>query len=457
MPRLALALMLAASLLGSLGLFTSIPQASAQAVEIGQSPDFLPRKAFFPETGHHLSGELLDNWLQHGDFTIYGFPLTDPVYEGGRIVQYFERARLELWPENADEHPDWVVQGTLLGVWKAQQVRGRAPFRPVALPDYQPNDEFYFFDETGHTLANGFKKYWDEHGGVAVFGYPISEEYEEGDFIVQYFERARLEWHPENAGSDFEVLLGHLGREYADARNVDLDPFERAGDAVEFDPGLFDPTWRQALANGSSGRWAFVEADVLNVRASPGTDGAVLDVVYYRRPLQLTKLVQGEEVKGVSGWYELESGGYVPAVYVDPLVVPAPPATYAGTWVDVNLSEFYAVAYSWDTPVYVGIITAGRGDRTPKGVFNIQARVENETMDSETVGFPPGHPEYYYLENVKFTQYFLEGGYALHGNYWTSEANFGSFASNGCVGLMEQDAYYFWNHLDFDSVISIHF
>ncbi len=72
-------------------------------------------------------------------------------------------------------------------------------------------------------------------------------------------------------------------------------------------------------------------------------------------------------------------------------------------------------------------------------------------------GFPPGHPEYYYLENVKYTQYFLDGGFAIHGNYWTPEANFGSFSSNGCVGLMEPDAYFFWNHLDYGSVVSIHF
>jgi hypothetical protein len=455
--RLALAFLVTASLIGSLGFVTAIPRASAQAAEIGQTAEFLPRKAYFPETGHHLSGEMLDTWLEDGDFTIYGFPLTDPVVEDNRIVQYFERARLELWPENAEEHPDWVVQGTLLGTWKAQQARSRSPFRPVTLPDYQPNDEYYFFEETSHTLANGFKKYWDENGGVAVFGYPISEEFEENGFIVQYFERARFEWHSENAGTAFEVLLGHLGREYAEAHGVDMEPFGRAGDAVEFDFGLFDRSWGSALTNGGSGRWAFVEADVLNVRSSPGTESEILDVVYNRRPLQLTKLVRGEEIKGVSGWYEVETGGYVPAVYVDPLIVPAPPITYAGTWVDVNLSEFYAVAYSWDTPVYVAIVTAGRGDRTPKGVFEVQSRVENETMDSATVGFPPGHPEHYYLENVKFTQYFLAGGYALHGNYWTAEANFGSFSSNGCVGLMEQDAWFFWNHLDFGSVVSIHF
>ena len=30
---------------------------------------------------------------------------------------------------------------------------------------------------------------------------------------MQYFERARFEHHPEHAGTPYEVLLGHLGRQ----------------------------------------------------------------------------------------------------------------------------------------------------------------------------------------------------------------------------------------------------
>ncbi|MEO8288940.1 MAG: hypothetical protein ABI670_21200, partial [Chloroflexota bacterium] len=30
-------------------------------------------------------------------------------------------------------------------------------------------------------------------------------------YLVQYFERNRLEYHPENKGTPFEVLLGLLG------------------------------------------------------------------------------------------------------------------------------------------------------------------------------------------------------------------------------------------------------
>jgi len=35
---------------------------------------------------------------------------------------------------------------------------------------------------------------------------------------VQYFERARFEWHPDKRGTPYEFLLGHLGREILIAR-----------------------------------------------------------------------------------------------------------------------------------------------------------------------------------------------------------------------------------------------
>lgn len=51
-----------------------------------------------------------------------------------------------------------------------------------------------------------------------MFGYPISEELDEGNgdgsgraYTVQYFQRARFEYHPELAGTPYEVQLGLLG------------------------------------------------------------------------------------------------------------------------------------------------------------------------------------------------------------------------------------------------------
>ena len=77
-----------------------------------------------------------------------------------------------------------------------------------------------WFAATGHTLRGTFLDYWDKHGGLAQFGYPITEEFTEPGptankpVVVQYFERNRFEHHPENAGTPYEVLLGLLGQEF---------------------------------------------------------------------------------------------------------------------------------------------------------------------------------------------------------------------------------------------------
>ncbi|HEX9989614.1 MAG TPA: hypothetical protein VGE45_14200 [Chloroflexia bacterium] len=77
-----------------------------------------------------------------------------------------------------------------------------------------------WFSPTGHTLRGSFLNYWNKYGGLAQFGYPLTEEFYEPvgadstQYLVQYFERNRFEYHPENKGTAYEVLLGVLGRDF---------------------------------------------------------------------------------------------------------------------------------------------------------------------------------------------------------------------------------------------------
>ena len=93
----------------------------------------------------------------------------------------------------------------------------RQALTPV--PSVANTDAKAFYGATGHTLGGAFKAYWESHGGLVQFGYPISEEYQEVSltdgktYTTQYFERARFEYHPENKGTQYEVLQGLLGRE----------------------------------------------------------------------------------------------------------------------------------------------------------------------------------------------------------------------------------------------------
>ena len=73
------------------------------------------------------------------------------------------------------------------------------------------------FAQTGHCMADQFQAYWQAHGGLVVSGYPLSEPFaerlEDGKvYRVQYFERVRMEYHPEQPDPQFQVLLGQFGR-----------------------------------------------------------------------------------------------------------------------------------------------------------------------------------------------------------------------------------------------------
>ncbi|MEN9934402.1 MAG: hypothetical protein RLZZ387_981 [Chloroflexota bacterium] len=82
-------------------------------------------------------------------------------------------------------------------------------------PAQRPTGDATYFPETSHSLGGAFRAYWRAHGGLPVFGYPISEEFlERGadgrEYVVQYFERHRLELHPESP-PPYNVQLTRLG------------------------------------------------------------------------------------------------------------------------------------------------------------------------------------------------------------------------------------------------------
>ena len=417
---------------------------------------------YFEPTGHNLAGGFLDYWWQHGQVTIFGFPITEEVIENGRTVQYFERARFEYFPEHAGTR--YEVQ---LGHLGRQLAEGRTepPFQPLGLVSDTPTRAY--FDATGHTVGNAFKLFWEDNDGLLNFGYPISEEFAENGRTVQYFERARFEYHPQHAGSPYEVQLGHLGRQLAQRGDLPQTAATPADEAIVWTPGLAvelavreqqRQVWLAAQPEPVDPFQGVITSSAAYIRRAPTTAAAVQQVTYARHIVRITGVATGEPVDGDDRWYYVPSrGGYISATLVQPFWPPAPPRTWAGRWIDVNLSHFYITAYEGSTPVYTAIITAGRENRTPKGIFYVQRRVRSETMDSRTVGFPPGHPEYYYLPNVEYTQYFTGQGHALHGNYWVHPSRFGVFSSNGCVGMMNVDAAYFWQFATFGTPVHIHF
>lgn len=177
-----------------------------------------PLSMYFPETGHSLSGAFQDYWITNGGLMRFGFPRTEPFVEYDPMVgqsytvQYFERARFELHPE-FEGTENYVLLGHI-GRW-ALEKRNIDPWATAVDPI--PGREF--FPETGHTLASPFLEYWQEHGGLRDLGFPITEplvehsEEDGGVYLVQYFERARMELHKHPETGEDMVLLGLLGNE----------------------------------------------------------------------------------------------------------------------------------------------------------------------------------------------------------------------------------------------------
>ena len=157
-----------------------------------------------PVVGPRFSGF----YAQRDGLRLYGNPLGPPTVVDGREVQWFERARLEHWPEHAGTA--YEVQLGRLGV---EYTSGRDFPQQVY---FASRPDLRFFPETGHAVGGVFLSFYDRHGGLDVFGYPISEEFDEvladgRAYRVQYFERARLEYHAEHAGTENEVQVGLLG------------------------------------------------------------------------------------------------------------------------------------------------------------------------------------------------------------------------------------------------------
>jgi predicted secreted protein/heat shock protein HslJ len=189
----------------------------------------------FAETSYCISGRFLSYWRQNGGLAVFGLPITDQVTENTRPVQYFERQRFELHSENAAPYD------VLLGRLGDELLRARSIDWSTLPTETGGQAGCRYFPETQHNVCDradgaGFLSYWGANGlefdrrpgksyaeSLALFGLPVTEPMtmtlEGQPFLVQWFERARFEYHPDNTAA-YRVLLGRLG---AEVQNPPLD------------------------------------------------------------------------------------------------------------------------------------------------------------------------------------------------------------------------------------------
>jgi heat shock protein HslJ len=226
----------------------------------------------FEATGFCISGPIRTYWERNGGLIVFGYPITEQrveTVEGRTIqVQWFERDRLEI-------QADGTITAGRLGA-RYLELTGR-PWQSFAkdTPTPATTPECRYFAETGFNVCSGIRTYWEQNGGLERFGYPISpvlgEEIEGRVLSVQYFERRRIEIHPEN-NPPYNVLLGLLGREVLRLEGAQQPPAATplAGTSWEW-VRLSDPVQQYEIQNPAAYTLTFENNTNLSIRADCNT------------------------------------------------------------------------------------------------------------------------------------------------------------------------------------------
>ena len=181
----------------------------------------------FAETGICISGQLRAFWERNGAETVFGFPVAagNAVTENGKqIIRYpFQRFWIDY---DAAQAEPYTYQLGIMGEGRLLQLGRVWQNEPQAAP--KPGCRY--FAETGRNVCAGFWSYWQSRGlafdqnpqvsyqeSLALFGYPLTEEeaytIDGKTYRVQWFQRARMEYHPENEGTPYTIQLGLLNNE----------------------------------------------------------------------------------------------------------------------------------------------------------------------------------------------------------------------------------------------------
>lgn len=340
-------------LIAVIGLFLTLlaPAFTAAQSASDWSP---PSTVYIPETGQTIDGVFLDYWRANDGFTAYGNPITPELEENGHVVQYYQYARFEYWPDDPNGE---VVQLGKIG----QELRPHVVLRNnSALAGAVPGsggssaevakmtrawlpldsktakkantDTWRYVPETQHSVQFGFKSLWESSGEADYLGNPLTEEYILSGITYQVFERGALAWEKSK-----DPWFVPLGEQLAKRYNLDTSA-QPQGDVPTYDEELF-------------------------VEPEP-------------------------EIPGFK-----PNGGEL--------------------WIEVNLSEQYMNVWQGDTVINGTYVSTGRpGFDTPTGTFYINTMLESDDMEGVLGG------EYYNVPAVPYVMYFTDVGHAIHGTYW---------------------------------------
>ena len=135
----------------------------------------------------------------------------------------------------------FVIVAMSSGLYSLNDAFTNMPILARRVYDYfnsKPSSPARYFPETRQTVGHDFLKFWNEYGGLQTFGYPIGPEEMQSGLLVQPFERARFELHPEDAGAGGPhptVQLGLVGQERSAQLGLSWPATPNDGSGIYFD------------------------------------------------------------------------------------------------------------------------------------------------------------------------------------------------------------------------------
>jgi hypothetical protein len=193
---------------GDFGPMNAYVTAQILATDADRMVIIYARNGFFeqyqPPSGRKV-GQWLADWFNVPDESMTNFPGAHPERYAWHAWQYSGSSGYDL--DVAEPLPMTTTVDTL----------------PGTLYQLSDGTQARWFKEKGFDIAHGFRAFWESYGpkALATFGFPISSEFDLGQgtdhpLTVQYFQRARFEFHPDNNHPEtWNVELGLVGDELA--------------------------------------------------------------------------------------------------------------------------------------------------------------------------------------------------------------------------------------------------
>ncbi|MEA3309549.1 MAG: L,D-transpeptidase [Chloroflexota bacterium] len=236
-------------------------------------------------------------------------------------------------------------------------------------------------------------------------------------------------------GSNWVSILGRVEYNGEVWYQINADEFVRTEHIAIVGPSRFQGVKLQATPE-------YPFAWVLNTAQTSSLPGGPAEGRTYYRYERVTLFAQDRQ--GEELWYLIGPDQWLEQRNVARVDVhPRPEGVQPGDkWIEINTFEQTLAAYDGDQIVYATLVSSGRPGETwtPDGLTRIWGKIISTPMTNPDD--PPEAPEWYYLEDVEWTQYFFEA-YALHAAYWHD--SFGFTRSHGCVNLTPLDSQWLFN------------